>query len=170
MSKSSSRRARDQQKAHKPPASATPARTENPPPSTESPGGSGEPYALPGKGVKNDRLERRAIRSRWQIKEEYRTPMLNRQIQIAMDPNSEAKEATAAFKAVLSADAANMEQEKRDSCGEKHLHEIRGELTVTERREFFVKLGETLAAFPEAKERVAGLLEEQIKANEAKQE
>lgn len=172
MSKSRRRRMRDRraarnaarnQDASAQPEAATTEKSEKPP---LDDGGSGAPYILPGAGLKNDRLERRAIRQRFPIKENYREPLVNRQISIAIDPNSSPKEATAAFRAVLVADLANMEQERRDEkIPEYHQHEHSGTVSVEQRREFFVMLGETLREFPDAKERVGRLLEERVRLN-----
>jgi hypothetical protein len=56
-------------------------------------------------------LERRAMVERWPIKDEYREPMLNRQISIALNAESN-KESTSAFRAVLTAESQNIEIEK----------------------------------------------------------
>lgn len=85
---------------------------------TESPdsqGGSGGGYVLPGKGLKNDRLERRAIMRRWNVREDALTPMVNRQINVAVDPEVPAREATQAFLAVLKAREQDLKIEELES-------------------------------------------------------
>lgn len=52
-------------------------------------------------------LERLAMLGAWPIKEEYKGPMVNRQIAIAIDPTLAPRDQTAAFRAVLAADEHN---------------------------------------------------------------
>src|SRR5262249_33691051 len=78
-------------------------------------GSGGTSYILPGPGpalLKNARLERRALIDRWPIPAEERAVLVNRQVDIAKDPNSSAREACNSFKAVLSADVLNFAVEK----------------------------------------------------------
>lgn len=56
----------------------------------------------------------RAIRKRWPIDEDKKPQLLARQIRIAISKKSSPREATSAFKAILAAEAQNMEQERRD--------------------------------------------------------
>jgi hypothetical protein len=134
-------------------------------PGPELQGGSGGSYVLPGPGLKDSRLEQRAIKQRWPVKDEYREPLMNRQVTIAIDPHSSPKESTSAFRAVLAADLANMEQERRDSkIPEYHQHEHSGTVTVQERKVFWIHLGQILRDAPEQKERVAALLRQHIEA------
>ena len=101
----------------------TPNDTPNP---SESPGGSGGEagYVLPGKGLKNDRLERRAVMRRWNVREDALTPMVNRQVQIAVgkafraDGELEAvsvRESTQAFMAVLAARRQDLEIDEAEN-------------------------------------------------------
>jgi hypothetical protein len=115
--------------------------------------------------LKGNRLEQKAITQRWPVKEQFRAALINRQITIGIDPNSSPKEATAAFRAVLAADLANMEQEKRDlQIPERHEHHHTGTVTVEERREFWVHLGQILRNVPEQRDRVAALLRQHIES------
>jgi hypothetical protein len=116
--------------------------------------------------LKGNRLEQRAITQRWPVKEIAREPMVNRQIAIAIDPNGKPKDATAAFRAVLVADAVNLEEERRERKIPTYVeHHHSGSVTMEQRREFFVMLGEALADYPEAKDRIGKLLEERIRLN-----
>lgn len=82
-------------------------------------GGSGEGYVLPGKGLKDARLERMAIKRRWKVKLDKRIRMLERQVEIAINPEYSAKEATSAFNAVVNAEKADDErQAKREKQGD----------------------------------------------------
>jgi hypothetical protein len=59
-------------------------------------------------------IERQAIRGRWPVDPAKRKPLIERQIEIALDENTPPMVAVLAFRAVLAADAQNMEQEKID--------------------------------------------------------
>jgi hypothetical protein len=121
---------------------------------------------LPGPGLKNARLERQAVLQRWPVKEDYREALINRQIAIAIDPTSTAKEATIAFRAVLAADLANMEQERREArIPDYHQLLHNGSVSLEGRREFFVDLGEALNEYPEAKMRVGMILDQCVRGN-----
>lgn len=82
------------------------------PESSNAAGGSGGVYILPGKGLKNARLERQAIMRRWDVPDAALKPLINRQIQIAASPSTDNTESTRAFKAVLSARQQDLEIEK----------------------------------------------------------
>ena len=70
-------------------------------------------------------LEQRAIRQQWNIPEELRAEIIDRQLAIASDPETPARDATRAFQAILQANAQNMEQEKRDlQIPDYHEHNI----------------------------------------------
>ena len=81
-------------------------------------GGTGGGYVLPGKGLKDARLEARSLKRRWPISEEVKEAMLRRQATIALDRESSRREATQAFRAVLAAEEQNMEDEKTARGGE----------------------------------------------------
>ena len=82
----------------------------------------GQPAVLPGKGLKDERLERRALLSRWHIPEHYRQGMLLRQIQRVLAKETSARDATQAFRAILAAEEQNMEEEKRvDQIPDHHV-------------------------------------------------
>ncbi|MDE2473251.1 MAG: hypothetical protein KGL35_32230, partial [Bradyrhizobium sp.] len=60
------------------------------------------------------RLIEKAIRERWPIPEKYRAAIINRQVQIAIDPESSRRESTAAARTIFAADKLNLEQLERD--------------------------------------------------------
>lgn len=57
------------------------------------------------------RMIQRAVKQRWPIKPEWREGLLKRQVAIAVDPNSKPREATSAFRAIVSAEAQNQADE-----------------------------------------------------------
>lgn len=87
-------------------------------------GGSGGGYVLPGKGLKDRRLERRAIMQRWNVPEQNLAPLVDRQVKLAMDANVPARESTQAFLAVLKARAQDLEIERLETGepAQTHLH------------------------------------------------
>lgn len=89
----------------------------------ESGGGQGGPLSLfQGAGQTSDtRLVERAIREQWPIPDKYRAPLIRRQIRIALHRKASPREATLAFKAVLAANAQNMEQAARDNPQAQHV-------------------------------------------------
>jgi hypothetical protein len=100
-----------------------------------SDGGSGGPYTLPGKGLKDARLEQRALLERWPLEEQYRQALLNRQITIGIDPNSTPKEASIAFRCCLSADGLNLDYQREHSKakhGEEGLGDTPGGVATIE--------------------------------------
>jgi hypothetical protein len=106
------------------------------------------------------------VLQRWPVKEDYREALINRQIAIAIDPTSTSKEATIAFRAVLAADLANMEQERREArIPDYHQLLHNGSVSLEGRREFFVALGEALNEYPEAKKQVGKLLDQCARRN-----
>ncbi len=62
-------------------------------------------------GVIHTRMIERAIRQRWPIPDNFREALVNRQIRIAIDPGSNAREATSAFRAIVHADEINRESQ-----------------------------------------------------------
>lgn len=65
--------------------------------------------------IKDARLSRLAVRKRWDIPEEGRAAVIQRQIQIATEERFSANEATNAAKCLTAMEAQNLEQEKRDN-------------------------------------------------------
>jgi hypothetical protein len=59
-----------------------------------------------------DRIEQRALRSGWEIPEGVREQLLLRQMKIALSKESSNRDATAAFKAVLAAEAMAKRHER----------------------------------------------------------
>ncbi len=83
----------------------------------QSPGGQGGPLQNleEGSGQTSDtRLLARALRERWPIPDEYKKTALDRQAKVATDPKSSNREAAIAFRSLLTAEAQNMEVEKRE--------------------------------------------------------
>jgi hypothetical protein len=86
-------------------------------------------------GISNTRLLERAIRERWPIPEEKRKAIMDRQIEIAIDPKADAREATNAARTVIMADKIN-QQEEQGAGNEQHLHlHQHGEALTDEERE-----------------------------------
>jgi hypothetical protein len=65
--------------------------------------------------IRNQRIEARALREEWPIKEQYREPLANGQVMIALDPKREPRDRTRAFMALLAANKQNMDARKPDS-------------------------------------------------------
>jgi hypothetical protein len=74
-------------------------------------GGLGGPSSIHPVGQRDTRLIERAIRQRWPVPEGCRQALIERQIKIATNPKSAPREATIAFKAILSAEAQNQADE-----------------------------------------------------------
>jgi hypothetical protein len=66
-------------------------------------------------GIRDTRMIERAFRERWPLSEETRKQLLERQVEIALSKEVSPREATSAFRSVLSADKMNMAEEKRAS-------------------------------------------------------
>ncbi len=60
------------------------------------------------------RMEARAIEQRWPVKAEYREGIIKRLMRVIADPNSSAREVTAASKAIMSAEAQNIADEHKE--------------------------------------------------------
>lgn len=73
-------------------------------------------------GTRDTRLLERAVRERWPIPERYKKAIINRQIKIAIDPESSGREARAAARTIIAADKINLEEEIR-STPAIHLHQ-----------------------------------------------
>lgn len=67
--------------------------------------------------IKNQRMEARALVEQWHIKEQYREPLINGQVMIALDPKQEPRNRTRAFMAILAANKQNMEAAKPEPTG-----------------------------------------------------
>lgn len=105
---------------------ATPAAAETPlaalspqPPGGEFGGGDYDSVLAP--GIRNTRMIERAITQRWPIDPAKRPALLQRQIDIALDPNVSAREATSAFKTILEAEKQNQADEHKRTP-ERHEH------------------------------------------------
>lgn len=59
------------------------------------------------------RIERQALKQRWEIPEKYKPAIINRQVQIAIDPKSSNRESTSAAKALLSMESQNQKDEHK---------------------------------------------------------
>ena len=87
---------------------------------------------------------------------------------MVVDKKLSARDRIAAAKTFAVFIGQRMEQEKRDQrIPERHVHthEVSGTVTVEERREFWIHLGEILRNVPEQKEQVAALLRRHIEAD-----
>jgi hypothetical protein len=98
------------QTLHRPPAEDGEQETVQSPFFAPDPGGLGGVLSTLTKTI---RLEQQALRQRWPIKPEHREPLLLRQITIALDPKTPPRQATSAFRTLLSADALNLQDEER---------------------------------------------------------
>lgn len=75
--------------------------------------------------MKEANLVRRAIKERWPIPEAERADVVARLLQTVREAE-DARSVVAAARAIIAADALNMEQEKRDQqIPEYHVHEVR---------------------------------------------
>lgn len=63
-------------------------------------------------GLQNTRMIERAIREGWPIPDEYRKPIIDRQVKIAVDPSITPRESTSATRAILMAERQNMIRER----------------------------------------------------------
>ena len=57
------------------------------------------------------RIERQAVKGRWDIPDKYKDGIVNRQVQIAISPESSNREATSAAKCILSMEGQNQTDE-----------------------------------------------------------
>lgn len=77
-----------------------------------------------GSGQTSDtRMIERAIRERWPISPAVRDAAVKRMATIAIDPNSSKREATSAFRSLVSADALNMADEHKQ-IPDMHVHGV----------------------------------------------
>lgn len=63
--------------------------------------------------VRDTRMIARAVMQRWPIKPEYRAALVNKLMKVIADPNSSAREVTAAARALLSAESQNQSDEHK---------------------------------------------------------
>lgn len=104
-------------------------------------------------GTRDTRLLERAVRERWPIPERYKKAIINRQIKIAIDPESSGREARAAARTIIAADKINLEEEIK-STPAIHLHQHSQEtidydkVPTAELLEMDAKLAELLAKYP----------------------
>jgi len=78
------------------------------PPDTE------DGYVLPGKGLKDARLERRALRSRWHVPEKYKEALVKRVVKNGLDPETGVRDATQCFRALVAAEQQDFEKDRAD--------------------------------------------------------
>ena len=104
-------------------------------------------------GTRDTRLLERAVRERWPIPERYKKAIINRQIKIAIDPESSGREARAAARTIIAADKINLEEEIK-STPAIHLHQHSQEtidydkVPMAELLEMDAKLAELLTKYP----------------------
>lgn len=106
---SSRRRNRQRSQARQAAQQAAAATDAAPAQTPETDGDRGEEYPTIRPVAK---LERAALIQRWPVPDHYRPALINRQVAIAIDPNTEPREATQAFRAVLAADQMNLDAER----------------------------------------------------------
>lgn len=80
-----------------------------------------------------DRIEQRAMKSGWEIPEQIREQLMVRQMKIALSPESSNRDATSAFKALLSAEAM-AKRHDRSQQPIRHEHVITTEDNLEHRR------------------------------------
>lgn len=85
---------------------------------------------LPGAGLKNRRLERRAIMQKWNVPEDKLPTLIDRQIKDATDPEVPTREATQAFLAVLKARQQDLEIEKMETGTDEPSHQTNIQVNV----------------------------------------
>lgn len=90
-------------------------------------GGSGGASCPP---VKDTRIVEWAIRKRWNIPEEARNQLPKEMLAILTNTDSKPRAKTAAARALIAAEAQNMEEEKRLSGGEVVNVNVTGEVTT----------------------------------------
>jgi hypothetical protein len=62
--------------------------------------------------IRDTRLIAKALEQRWPIKSEYRLALVKRLVHIIADPNSKAREVTAACRALIAAENQNLADEQ----------------------------------------------------------
>jgi len=78
------------------------------PPETE------DGYVLPGKGLKDARLERRALKSRWNVREEWKQAMLKKVVKNGLDPATSTRDSNQCMRAVLAAEQQDFEKDRAE--------------------------------------------------------
>jgi len=68
------------------------------------------------------KLERRALRQRWNVSEQELRAVLSRQIEIAIDPDTKNRTATSASRAVIAAVAQNQADEHKQQPDEVNIN------------------------------------------------
>lgn len=71
-----------------------------------------QPYVLPGKGVKDVRLERRALRGRWNVREDQKQALLERVIKNGLSEEASARDTNQTMRAILAAEQQDFEKDK----------------------------------------------------------
>ena len=87
--------------------------------------------ALRPKGIRDTRLIERALREGWPIRRKYRKPIVERQVSIAVDPESSPREATSAARClvVMSSENAAIALKCLDKIvPDQHAHQLSGEV------------------------------------------
>lgn len=77
-------------------------------PPDELKGGLGGDVLRPA-GIRDTRLIERALREQWPIPDEFREPIVKRQVRIAIDPHSSPRESTSAARCLVSMQQQNTE-------------------------------------------------------------
>lgn len=69
-----------------------------------------------------DRMLQKAIKQRWPIPEKYKQAVIDRQVKIAISPDSTPREATSAARVLVAAEAQNQADERLIPEGGQHVH------------------------------------------------
>ena len=78
---------------------------------TSLPGGQGGAFEPTAGQTSDTRLQERAIRERWPIKDEYREAIVKRLVAVVVDPQASRRERTAACRALIAAESQNQSDE-----------------------------------------------------------
>ena len=116
-----------------------------------------ESYILPGKGLKDARMERRALRSRWGVKDEYKQAILKRVVENGLASDTSPRDATQALRALIAAEQQDYEKDRADAGGETVNVNLSGEVKQKHEHDHLAKLAGFLAQYDAEMARSAGL-------------
>lgn len=84
--------------------------------------------------LKGKRLERRALRSRWNVPDKYREALMKRVVRDGLDSSASKRDCVSAMRAILQADQQDYEKDKAEA-GIPDVVEHRGEVTTIQKQE-----------------------------------
>ena len=67
-------------------------------------------------------IGRKALKQRWPIPEKYKQAVIDRQVKIAISPESSNREATSAARVLVAAEAQNQADDRAEPIGGQHVH------------------------------------------------